>query len=79
VASLTGLPIVGSAFVPRGTILRTNFNGYDTIVYHRWLSVTGKKRKPHGRTNGPRRWKIKMRYIDDPAMAALLAEGGSGS
>lgn len=57
----SGIPIVPSSFVPRGQIIQTN----GKVYYHRHLSVTGKKRRGHGRArNAPRRWKIKQRYVD---------------
>lgn len=56
---LMGIPMFPSPYVPEDQLIRTS----DGIYFHSRISIRAKRRRPHGRTNGPRRWKIKyVRY-----------------
>lgn len=67
-SSLEGVPIIGTRYVPVGEFLRTPAG----IYFHRHEWYSGRYRKPHGRTNGPRKLKVKKRIYIDPAMQRIL-------
>lgn len=55
-----GMPLVPSALCPLDKVYVVG----GAVHYHARTSVTGRLRKPHGRTSGPKRWKIKTRLIE---------------
>ncbi len=67
-ASLAGVHIQGSPLVPEDQLLYIG----GRIFFHRRMSLRGRKRRPHGRTNGPRRWKVRT-VVYQPALDGLLA------
>lgn len=58
----TGIPLVGSALVPPGQVYQVD----GRLVFHSRPSRRERWRRPHGRTNGPRRRVVKVvRYEPD--------------
>lgn len=56
---LDGIRIFLTPYVDEKSMVQTK----DGIYLHSRLSCRAKRRRPHGRTNGPRRWKVKyVRY-----------------
>lgn len=53
---MIGLALQGSSLVPEGQVVRMG----DRVLYHERVSVRARRRRPHGRTNGPRRWKARI-------------------
>lgn len=66
---LTGVPVVLSRYVPEDAVYRID----GKIVMHGRTSHRARKRRPHGRANGPRRWKrwsVPYRPVYDRLLAA---------
>lgn len=61
-SGLAGVTIVASPYVPEGTMMMIGHQ----VLYHERVSVRVRHRKPHGRTNGPRRRRVRrVRYRPD--------------
>lgn len=69
-----GIPIHGSPFVPEDQMLVAAGHVY----FHQRESIRARKRYPHGRSNGPRRWKVKV-VTYRPAIDKILAAQDSTS
>jgi hypothetical protein len=69
-AGAPGVPLIGSPNVPVGQLVQVG----QLVYFHRHTAVTGRKRRPHGRTNGPRRWKVTTRVVEDPLIDKLREE-----
>ncbi len=67
-AMMSGITIRTSPFVPEGQIVQTA----DGLWFHGRVSTRVKYRRPHGRTNGPRR-AIVRRVVYQPDLDRVRA------
>ena len=73
-AALAGVPLIPSPYVREGQLVQTD----DAIYFHSRQSVRARRRRPHGRTNGPKRWKVRRVTYQpdfDRLVAALRGDG----
>jgi hypothetical protein len=54
-ATMHGVPMHGSVFVPEGNLVQTSIDGRDVLFFHQRVSVRGRRRRPHGRPRNVRR------------------------
>lgn len=52
--TMAGIDFIGSRYIPVGKFVYT---ASSTVYFHRRISHRGRFKRPHGRTNGPRRYK----------------------